>query len=86
MNALEKSKVHAEALSKLVQEKAEALPVTMNTKVDSIKQLVGFGMLVLKACQVFNVCRRTYYRHLKPREEKDSSLVPAIRNEQVLHS
>ena len=37
--------------------------MTMNTKVDSIKQLVGFGMLVLKACQVFNVCRRTYYRH-----------------------
>ena len=57
MNALEKSKVHAEALSKLVQEKAEALPMTMNTKVDSIKQLVGFGMLVLKACQVFNVCQ-----------------------------
>lgn len=86
MNALEKSKVQAEALSKLVQEKAEALPMTMNAKVDSIKQLVSIGMSVLKACQVFNVCRRTYYRHLKPREEKDSSLVPAIRNEQVLHS
>ena len=32
--------------------------MTMNTKVDSIKQLVGFGMLVLKACQVIPSCRR----------------------------
>jgi ACT domain-containing protein len=86
INALQKSKVNAEVLSKLVQEKAEALLMTMNAKADSIKQLVSFGMSVLKACQVFNVCRSTYYRHLKPRKEKDSSLVQAIRNEQVLHS
>ena len=86
MNSLEKSKVHAEALSKLVQEKAETLPMTMNAKVDGIKQLASFGMLVLKTCQVFNICRSTYYRHLQPREEKDSSLVQAIRDEQVLHS
>ena len=51
MNSLEKSKVHAEALSKLVQEKAETLPMTMNAKVDGIKQLASFGMLVLKTCQ-----------------------------------
>lgn len=45
MNSLEKSKVHAEALSKLVQEKAETLPMTMNAKVDGIKQLASFGIL-----------------------------------------
>lgn len=64
MNSLEKSKVHADALSKMVQENDEALPMTMNAKVDGIKQLDSFGMLVLKTCQVFNICRSTYYRHL----------------------
>ena len=50
--------------SKMVQENDEALPMTMNAKVDGIKQLDSFGMLVLKTCQVFNICRSTYYRHL----------------------